>query len=67
MAKAMEIWSQEIIEEAVAADAGRSFPDRIRHTELYVRRPRHHVAMLQHFAERDQTSVSAALARTCAY
>jgi hypothetical protein len=61
MAKAMEIWSPEDIEEALGADD--VLPDGIRLTDLHVRLPRHHVAMLQHFAERDQTTVSGALAR----
>ena len=42
MAKALEIWSPEVIEEALGADAGGR-----------VRLPRHHVAMLEHFADRD--------------
>jgi hypothetical protein len=63
MAKALEIWSPEVIEEALGADADRVVPDGIRLTDLHVRLPRHHVAMLQHFAERGRTTVSAALAR----
>jgi len=62
MAKALEIWSREAIEEALGPDAG-VLPDGVRLMDLHVRLPRHHVAMLQHFAERDHTTVSGALAR----
>ena len=63
MAKAMEVWAPEVIEEALGADAERVLPDGVRLTDIHLRLPRHHVAMLEHFAERDRTSVSAALAR----
>jgi hypothetical protein len=63
MAKALEIWSHEAIEEALGPEADSVLPDSVRLTDLHVRLPRHHVAMLQHFAERDHTTVSAALAR----
>jgi len=63
MAKALEIWSMEAIEEALGADAVSVLPDGVRLTELCVRLPRHHVAMLAHFAERDHVTVSDALAR----
>ena len=35
----------------------------VRLIDLHVRLPRHHVAMLEHFAERDRTTVSGVLAR----
>lgn len=63
MAKALEIWPMEIVEEALGADAERVLPAGVRLTELRVRLPRHQVAMLEHFAERDRTTVSAALAK----
>jgi len=63
MAKALELWSIEAIEEALGADADSVLPDGIRLTDLCVHLPRHHVAMLRHFAERDHTTVSDALAR----
>ncbi|HYK00312.1 MAG TPA: hypothetical protein VE974_01060 [Thermoanaerobaculia bacterium] len=63
MAKALEIWSPEVIEDALGVDADRVLPDAIRLTNLHVRLPRHHVAMLERFAERDHTTVSDALAR----
>jgi hypothetical protein len=63
MAKALEIWALDAIEEALGADANSVLPDGIRLTDLHVRLPRHHVAMLQHFAERDHTTISDVLAR----
>ena len=63
MAKAMELWAPEVIEEALGADAASVLPEAVRLIDLHVRLPRHHVAMLEHFAERDRTTVSGALAR----
>ena len=63
MAKALELWSPETIEEALGAEAEGVLPEAVRLIDLHVRLPRHQVAMLQHFAERDQTTVSGALAR----
>jgi hypothetical protein len=62
MAKALELWGYEGIEEALGVDAG-GLPEGVRLTELRVRLPRHQVAMLEHFAERDRESVSSVLAR----
>jgi len=63
MAKALEIWSWEVIEEALGADAAGELPEAARLIDLRVRLPRHQVAMLEHFAERERTTVSAVLAR----
>ena len=63
MAKALEIWAPEVVEEALGPDADRVLPPGIRLSDVQVRLPRHHVAMLQHLAERDHTTVSHALAR----
>jgi len=63
MAKAMELWAPEVIEEALGADAASVLPEAVRLIDLHVRLPRHHVAMLEHFAERDRTTVSGVLAR----
>jgi hypothetical protein len=63
MAKAVELWSAETIEEALGADADAVLPDGVRLTDLHVRLPRHQVAMLAAFAERDRTTVSDVLAR----
>lgn len=58
MAKALELWAPEVIEEALGADADSVLPEAVRLIDLHVRLPRHQVAMLEHFAERDRTSVS---------
>jgi hypothetical protein len=63
MAKALEIWAPEVIEEALGADAQGVLPEAVRLINLHVRLPRHHVAMLEHFAERDHTTVSGVLGR----
>jgi hypothetical protein len=63
MTKALELWAPEVIEEALGAEATGVLPEAVRLIDLHVRLPRHQVAMLEHFAERDQTSVSGALAR----
>jgi len=63
MAQALEIWSLDRIEEALGDDADGVLPDGLRLADLHVRLPRHQVAMLEHFAERDRTTVSGALAR----
>src|SRR5258708_29567943 len=52
MAKALEAWPLETIEAALGAEAGDALPDSLRLTSLHVRLPRHHVAMLEHLAER---------------
>jgi hypothetical protein len=62
MAKALEVWSPEAIEEALGPDAG-VLPDAVRLIELQVRLPRHQVAMLEYFAERERTTVSSVLTR----
>jgi hypothetical protein len=63
MAKALELWSPETIEEALGADAEGVLPEAVRLIDLHVRLPRHQVAMLKHFAERDRTTVSDVLTR----
>ncbi len=59
----MELWAAEVIEEALGADADGVLPEAVRLIDLHVRLPRHQVAMLEHFAERECTSVSDVLAR----
>ena len=63
MAKALELWSMEVIEEALGAEAEGVLPEAVRLVDLHVRLPRYQVAMLEHFAERDRTTVSAVLTR----
>jgi hypothetical protein len=38
-------------------------PEAVRLIDLHVRLPRHQVAMLEHFAERERTTISGVLAR----
>ena len=63
VAKALEIWPLEAIEEALGEDADRTLPPSIRLTNVSFRIPRYHVAMLEHFAERDHTTASTVLTR----
>jgi hypothetical protein len=63
MAKALETWPLEVIEEALGADGAEVLPHALRTKELRVRLPRHHVAMLEYRAEQHRTTVSGALAR----
>jgi len=63
MAKALELWSPEVIEEALGVEAEGVLPEAVRLIDLHVRLPRHQVAMLEHFAERDRTTVSGVLTR----
>jgi hypothetical protein len=63
MAKALELWPPDVIEEALDADTDGVLPEAVRLIDLHVRLPRHHVAMLAALAERDRSSVSSVLAR----
>jgi hypothetical protein len=63
MAKALELWSPEVIEGALGADAVGVLPEAVRLIDLHVRLPRHQVAMLEVFAERERITVSGVLAR----
>lgn len=63
MAKALEVWPLDIIEEALGDEAERVLPQAIRTAELRVRLPRYHIDMLEYRADQQQTTVSHALAR----
>ena len=63
MAKALEVWSAEVIEEALGADADGVLPEAVRLIDLRVRLPRYQAAMLPSLAERERTTVSDVLAR----
>ena len=63
VAKALETWPLDIIEEALGAEAERVLPHALRTAELRVRLPRHQVAMLEYRAEQWETTVSGVLAR----
>jgi hypothetical protein len=61
MAKALEVWSREAIEEALGADADTALPEAIRLATLRARIPHYQLSMLEYFAERQQSSVSRVL------
>lgn len=63
MAKALELWSREAIEAALGEDADRVLPQATRLVELRARIPRYQLAMLEHFAGRERTTVSDVLTR----
>src|SRR5258707_2385576 len=63
MAKALETWPLDVIEDALGAEAEGALPHALRTAELRVRLPRHHVAMLEYRAEQEATTVSGVLAR----
>jgi hypothetical protein len=63
MSKALEKWPLDVIEEALGDDADGVLPQAIRTKELRVRLPRHHVDMLEYWAEQGQTTVSGVVAR----
>ncbi|MDQ3283583.1 MAG: hypothetical protein M3Q69_19445 [Acidobacteriota bacterium] len=63
MAKALETWSLNIIEEVLGDDADRILPHALRTAELRVRLPRYHIAMLEYRAGQDHTTISGVLAK----
>lgn len=63
VAKALELWPLDMIEEALGEDAGRVLPAALRTRLLRARVPRYQFAMLQHMAEQQSTSISAVLTR----
>ncbi|HEY0370934.1 MAG TPA: hypothetical protein VGD79_02980, partial [Thermoanaerobaculia bacterium] len=58
----IDLWSQEIVEEALGADMADVLPELVRLTELAVRIPRLEVVALQRVAARDGRSVDSLLA-----
>ena len=63
VAKAIEPWPLDVIEAALGDDAARVLPPTIRTCELRARIPRYEVAMLEHLAGRESTTVSRVLTR----
>jgi len=61
MAKALEIWPADLIEEALGDDANSILPRAIRSAELRVRLPWHHIDMLEYRAGQQETTVSGVL------
>jgi hypothetical protein len=58
MAKALELWPREVIEEALGSAAEAVLPHAVRLAELRARIPRYQLTMLEHFADRRQTTIS---------
>lgn len=63
VAKALEIWPLDVIEEALGDDAALVLPAALRTHVLRARVPRYQIAMLQYLAEQESTTVSAVLTR----
>jgi hypothetical protein len=63
MAKALELWPLDVIEEALGDDAAGVLPSFIRTHVLRARVPWYQFAMLRHFAEQQSTTISAVLTR----
>lgn len=59
----MDLWSQEVVEEALGAEVAEALPELVRLTELAVRIPRLEVVALERVAARDGESVDRVLAR----
>jgi hypothetical protein len=63
MAKALDTWPLEVIEEALGADAERVLPEARRSAEVRTLLPRYQIAMLHYLAEQNRTTVSDILTR----
>lgn len=59
----MDVWSQEVVEEALGKDVAKVIPELLRLTSLEVRIPRIEVVALERVARRDGATVDALLAR----
>lgn len=58
MAKALELWTGEVIETALGAEAEVTLPHAVRLAELHARIPGYQLAMLHYLAEQRRTTVS---------
>src|SRR5947209_18520423 len=63
VAAAMRVWPQDLIEEALGADAAGVMPEAVRLVELRARIPRYQRDMLRVLARRNETTVDDVLAR----
>ena len=63
MAKALEQWPREVIEEALGAETEAVLPHAVRLAELRARIPRYQLTMLEYLAQQDRTTVSDVLSR----
>jgi hypothetical protein len=58
IAKALELWPREVIEDALGSDVDAVLPQAVRLAELRARIPRYQLTMLEDFAGQRQTTVS---------
>jgi hypothetical protein len=63
IAKGLEAWPLDVIEEALGDEAARVLPEALRTAELRVRLPRFQIDMLRYFARQEATTVSGVLSR----
>jgi len=63
MARALDLWAPEVIEEALGADVEGVLPEAVRLIDLHVGLPRYPVAMLEYLAGRERGSAGGVLAR----
>lgn len=67
VAKALELWPMEEIEEALGRHAALVLPPELRTQSLSIRLPRYQIAMLRLLAEQRRTSVGHVIARQLGY
>jgi hypothetical protein len=63
MAKALELWPMEGIEEALGASTARVLPEALWTRAIAPRIPRYKAAMLDYLAEREQTTIGEIVSR----
>ena len=63
MAKALDTWPREAIEEALGVHVETVLPYAVQLTDLHARVPRYQLNMLEFFADRERTTVSDVLTR----
>jgi hypothetical protein len=63
MAKALEQWPREMIDEALGADAPAVLPPAVQLVEVRARIPRYQLAMLEYLAQQDRTTIGDVLTR----
>jgi len=63
IAKALETWPRQAIEEALGVEVETVLPYGVQLADLQARVPRYQMQMLEHFAVRSQTTISEVLVR----
>lgn len=63
MAKALELWPQDVIEAALGGEARRVLPEPVRLAPLHARVRQYQLWMLEYLAEREHTTLDEILAR----